>query len=1595
MHRLPFKAIGRASLRALSMVGLCIALFSVLFAANSAVAQSPNLVISQVYSGGGAGSAPVTFTNDYVELFNRGTVAASLSGMSIQYGSATGQFASSSSNIFALPNTTLLPGQYYLIQTGTAGAAGDALPITPDSTTTNLSMGAANGKVALASIAIPLGCGATATPCGPGHADIVDRVSWGTANDAEGTAVAALSTTTAAFRNSTGCTDTDNNGADFTVAAPAPRNSATTLAPCGPVVNTPPTVSSTTPVTGAIEIAIDFNLAVNFSEPVDLDDDWFSLDCTTSGVRGPADATVSAGPQNYTIDLASNFSDGEQCTLTIVADQVVDQDATAPAQMEEDYEVSFTAGYANACTAPHTTIGAIQGEGAVAAMNGQLIVTMGVVTADYQGAAPTLRGYFLQSQDGQGDNNPLTSDGIFVFTANDNTVNQGDLVRVVGRVSENFDQTQLSNSTATICGTGYTVANTSLTLPVSAPSGGVDFLERYEGMMVSIPQSLTVTELYFYGRFHQIMLSANGRLIQPTHLHPASDPASATLQAENDLRKIMLDDPLNGQNLMPLTFGRGGNPFTISPFNILRAGDTVSNVTGVLNYTFGGVASSSPNAWRVRPTTTVMPDFQAVNERPAPIARTAPLRVGSLNLLNFFNSFGETGCRGGLLGAVMECRGALSETDYLTRQVPKTIAALTKLDADIIAINEIENDGYGSDSAIQDLVDFMNDVDGAGTWAFINPDAALAETDTLGTDAIKVGLIYKPASVTPLGTAVLNTPEFVYTYDVAPRNRPALAQSFVDAYGAEVMVVVNHLKSKGSACVDDGPVAGVQGNCNGVRTFAANELMSWVAGLPTGTSSGAILLVGDFNSYAKEDPILAITVPYQYTDLSAHFGGPNEYSYVFGGQWGYLDYAIASEQLLDRVVYAAPWHINADEAVVLDHTTEFKVPTGQHLLWEPNEFRTSDHDPLVVDIVPPSYPLTVTVVADNGSIGSVTSIPAGISCGITCTAEFWQNSVVTLTASADVSSHLVGWSEVGCGAALTCAVPMTTTAKNVSALFDINVYTLTVATGGAGTGTVSPSGLVTATHGTTVTITASPGLTSTVAGWSEAVCGTSSTCDVLMTSDKSVTVTFGIATYPVTVEAPVNGTVTIDPGAIVCDATGATCSTIAEHDSIVTLTATPGTGYHFSSWTGACASETGTICALQITTDTTAGAIFTLNTYTLTTATSGAGSGTVIGGATDVPHGTVVNLTAEPAANSVLTSWSEAACGTALTCPVTMLANTTVTATFDLKTYTVTTPIVGPGTGTVTGGGSGILHGTVITLTAVPAENSQFQEWSDAGCGVSPTCTLTVTSNMTVSAYFDLKDVEFILNIEGDGSATPPSGTYKSGTPIILTAIPSEGWTFEAWSGACEGIELTCTFTITADSAVTATFMEIPVAPTEYTLGVVKTGNGTVTSDPAGIDCGEDCTEVLGAGTLITLTATAGADSDFTGWSGTSCTNAEATCVITMDGNRAVTATFALKSHEVIVIDPAMGGNIEVEVVDSVVAAGAGTTYPHGTVLRLTAIAEDGYNFSGWTGDAAPLGTQNPIQITVTGPLSIGAGFVSAEPARSFIFLPTVAGADE
>jgi predicted extracellular nuclease len=775
-------------------------------------------------------------------------------------------------------------------------------------------------------------------------AGIIDVVGYGNANFFEGSGAApTIGTTLAALRAGNGAQDTDNNAADFAAATPNPRNSV--------VGDAAPSVSSSSPTAGATGVARASNVSITFSEPVDAAGTWYTIACNASGSHT---ATPSGGPTTYSLDPATDFAANETCTVTVLAASVTDQDTQDPPnQMAADHTFTFQTVDQAVCGDPATKIGAIQGAGATAAITGNVAVE-GVVVGDFEGpTAAGLQGFYLQDS---GDGNEATSDGIFVFTGNtNNNLDAGDVVRVAGFARERFGQTSINGSnsdTAAVTNIVDCLATGSVpTTDVSMPFAALDSPERYEGMLVRFPQSLVIAEYFNYDQFGELVLGlplpGESRPFTPTAIDEPGAAANARMAA-NQLRRITLDDTLAGSNPSVLRHPNG-NPFSLT--NAFRGGDLVQNAAGVLTFEF--------SRYRIEPTRPA--DYTAVNPRPsAPEPVGGTLRTAAMNTLNFFitGDYPTGNPLDNKCGPAqnVECRGHdATEPLEFTRQRDKLLAAVVGTNADVLGLNEIENTtGVDALTDPQGLVPGVNGILGDGTYAAI-------ETGVIGTDAIRVGLIYKPAKVTPVGAFKVLTsavdPRFIDT-----RSRPALAQTFEElATGARFTVVVNHLKSKGSACADigDPDVGDGQGNCNVTRTNAAKALVDWAATDPTGSGDPDFLIIGDLNSYAMEDPIDAIKAgpddavgtADDYANLVAQFLGPFAYSYTFDGMAGYLDHALSNATLTTQVTGVSEWHINSDEADVLDYDTSFKPP-AQEALYEPKAYRTSDHDPILVGLDP-------------------------------------------------------------------------------------------------------------------------------------------------------------------------------------------------------------------------------------------------------------------------------------------------------------------------------------------------------------------------------------------------------------------------------------------------------------------------------------------------------------------------------------------------------------------------------------------------------------------------------------------------------------------
>ena len=605
-------------------------------------------------------------------------------------------------------------------------------------------------------------------------------------------------------------------------------------------------------------------------------------------------------------------------------------------------------------------------------------------------------------------------------------------------------------------------------------------------------------------------------------------------------------------------------------------------------------------------------------------------------------------------------------------------------------------------------------------------------------------------------------------------------------------------------------------------------------------------------------------------------------------------------------------------------------------------------------------PTAYTITASAGTGGSIS--PAG---GVSV--QSGANQTFTITANTGYKIAGVTVDSVSQGTIASYIFSAVSANHTISATFAaLTYYTLSTSNAGAGSGSVSANPPGTSfLAGTQVTLTATPNANSVFSSWSGACSGTTTTCQVTMNSNVSVTATFNLKTYTINASAGTGGSISPAGG------------TIVQSGANQTFTIAPNSGYNISDVLVDGVSQ-GTIASYTfsaVSANHTISATFAATpSYALSVTKNGTGSGSVSSNPTgpSFSAGTQVTLTATPNANSTFGGWSGACSGTAATCQVTMNSNLSVTATFNLKTYTITasagtggaiSPAGGvsvqsganqlftitPNSGylvssvlvdgvsqgatasyafsavsanhsisatfaaipsytlsvTKNGTGSGSVSsnptgpsfsaGTPVTLTALPDVNSVFSGWSGACSGTSTTCQVTMNSNVSVTATFNLKTYTIIASAGTGGSISPAGGiNVQSGANQTFTIAPNNGYVIADVNvdGVSQGAITSYTFsTVGASHTVSATFTTI----TNYTLTVTNagTGSGSVSSNPTGPS--------YSAGTQVTLTATSNANSTFSGWSG-ACSGTATTCQVTMNSDLTATATFSAASNSPIAV---------------------------------------------------------------------------------------------
>ena len=989
----------------------------VLLLSPAVFAAHAQVVVSQVWGSNGTTSA---YNQDYVELFNRGSSPASLNGLTVQYASATGtgnfQLAAT------LPNVSLGAGQHFLV--GLAATAGGTSLPTPDATgSTNISGSA--GKIILANSTSALACNGGSTPCsGAQLALIVDLVGYGTtANYYEGSGPAAApSATNATFRAANGCTDTNDNSADFSAAAAAPRTTASASTPCSgggtPVVSFGSTSaaegdSGTTPFF--------FTISSNIAPSSDLVIGYATVDgsATTADndyVAKSGTATIAAGTTSVTIsvDVNGDTTTEPDETFSVVvtnAGGAIIGNGTGTGTITND-DVTIT------------PIHDIQGNGSSSPLVGQSVYTRGIVTGRKS------NGFFLQAADADADADPATSEGVFVFTSGAPPVaaSVGNLVQVAATVQEFSPSqdplqpplTELGFATVTLLSTGNALPSAvPLTATFPDPEGAFDQLERVEGMRVSAssltvvgPTDGTTNEPNATGTSNGVFYATVTGLPRPfrTPGIQAPDPApSGSIP------------PIPRWDTAPETMEVDSDAIGGAKLD-LAAGAVVTGVVGPMDYGFRRY-TILPEA-----TPTVAAAGEAVTA--ARLPGDDEFTVASYNLERFFDTVNDP--------AIGE--PVLTATAFANRLNKASLGIREELRTpDVLGVMEMENL-----STLQQLASKIN----ADAVAASQPDpqyvAYLQEGNDVG--GIDVGFLVKTADVvagTPRVEVVDVTQYGKDTTWIDPstnaadllNDRPPLLLRaivhYADGRSFPVSVFAVHQRSLNG--ISDETVSGLTTAGDRVRKKRQAQA-EYLAGLVQARESADpaehLVVLGDFNAFdfndGYVDPMGVVTglptpddqtvVPNDGVDLvnpdllNLHYlpDANQRYSYVFDGQAQSLDHILINQALGTDVA-----------AYDLDHArmnADFPE-TNRNDANSPS--RLSDHDPAIayfavptvehadLEIVADATPSTISVGhpvqftgtvtnqgpddATNPGIGfafdqalpdlQLASVPSGWSCG--------------------------------------------------------------------------------------------------------------------------------------------------------------------------------------------------------------------------------------------------------------------------------------------------------------------------------------------------------------------------------------------------------------------------------------------------------------------------------------------------------------------------------------------------------------------------------------------------------------------------------------
>jgi predicted extracellular nuclease len=533
------------------------------------------------------------------------------------------------------------------------------------------------------------------------------------------------------------------------------------------------------------------------------------------------------------------------------------------------------------CQADSTPISSIQGDGYYSPLQDSLVTTRGTVTLVVEGDGVYIEDHGLSA-------NNSKSRALFL---SDETLSQsalpGQLLAVSGQVAELGSSRDKLTSVidiyaVEICSQNPALPLTNASLPMNSRAR-----EALESMRVSLEQLLTVTDVYKLSR-GELTLSANGVLRAPTEV-VIPGPAARELEKENRSQSVVVKLPETHRLPIPV-------------------GSTFNEIDGLMGHN-----GRAQQLFLAAIPSADVPDPDFIDP---PVS--GHVRIVNSNLLNFFNGDGNG------RGFPTE-RGADTIDEFLA-QSARIRAVMTRIQPDLLAVQELENDGFGPQSAAHALLALLNET-GNEDWNFIETQGG-----RIGGDVITVGLFYRQQVLEAIGQ-----PQTLDSSEFRGLSRQPLVQLFRDRRTSmEFLVAANHLKSKGS-CPEKGINADQedgQGCWNPARVSAVIAELEWLERLAKTKGMDNILILGDMNAWRMEDPVREFRNA-SFVDVVEHISGLPQHSFLYWGQTGTLDYVFASPAMSGFARAAKIWHINADRARYMDHPKPW--------------LRASDHDPVIVD----------------------------------------------------------------------------------------------------------------------------------------------------------------------------------------------------------------------------------------------------------------------------------------------------------------------------------------------------------------------------------------------------------------------------------------------------------------------------------------------------------------------------------------------------------------------------------------------------------------------------------------------------------------------